>query len=397
VIDLLDGRPRWLVLAAVVLILYARRPDAFENPQFWAEDAMFFHADILWGPNAILVPYGGYLLLVPRLIAVLASLLDPLVIPATYMLSATLVTLYVCSRTWSPRFPLGSHVGYALAIVTVPDAFEVLVNVANVQWIIACGFVLLLISRDPETPVQRAHDTIAAVLCGLTGPFSVLFAPLFVVRLWQRRSTWSGVLALLVVSAAAIQAYLILENPQPSAAGANVQELHGLATVGNRIGGSLFLGVWLPASPPLPLGVAIGIATLVGSTLLAVRPGVARRERVLMTAAGLLVLVSGLVRCRDGLPALSASGHASRYFFAYQLVCLWLIVSLLDSENVRARVGGFLLVSLFLAVNVPRLRERPLQDYRWADYVDRIRAGEEVVVPVNPEGWKIPLSRRPRP
>jgi hypothetical protein len=49
-----------------------------------------------------------------------------------------------------------------------------------------------------------------------------------------------------------------------------------------------------------------------------------------------------------------------------------------------------------LAVNLPRLREPALPDNHWELYAAKIRAGEEVIVPINP-GWTISFpARQPR-
>ena len=65
--------PAWTVLACAAL-LALRKPWALHTPQFWAEDGeIFMKQDDAWGAGAILSPYNGYLLLLPRLIAWIAS------------------------------------------------------------------------------------------------------------------------------------------------------------------------------------------------------------------------------------------------------------------------------------------------------------------------------------
>jgi hypothetical protein len=52
-----------------------------------------------------------------------------------------------------------------------------------------------------------------------------------------------------------------------------------------------------------------------------------------------------------------------------------------------------------LVVNVPRLRESALQDFRWKEYAAKIRAGEAVEIPLNPGGvepWILRLPGRKR-
>jgi hypothetical protein len=51
-------------------------------------------------------------------------------------------------------------------------------------------------------------------------------------------------------------------------------------------------------------------------------------------------------------------------------------------------------MGVMLITNIPRLSYEALTDLHWNDYAARMRAGEAVVVPINPTGWTIPLPAR---
>src|SRR5258708_12821630 len=56
--------------AGSFLILFSRRPDAILNPQFYAEDGTYWYADAYhFGFRCLFIPEAGYLLTVPRLLA----------------------------------------------------------------------------------------------------------------------------------------------------------------------------------------------------------------------------------------------------------------------------------------------------------------------------------------
>ena len=58
-------------------------------------------------------------------------------------------TLYVAGRTLSRRCPLPRLGGAcALAVVLVPDTYEVFMNVVNLQWVVAAGLVGLAPDRS---------------------------------------------------------------------------------------------------------------------------------------------------------------------------------------------------------------------------------------------------------
>ena len=397
--------PLWVTLAVCALILAARRPEHLRNPQFWAEDGVYYRQAYTLGARALIEPFGGYLHTVQRIVTAVSRWVDPAWAPAIFTGAAFLLTLYVAARTQSPRFSLRPHVGYALAVVLVPDTFEVLLFLTNILRVTAAGLLLVLISREPFRWWQKAHDVAAVLLFGLTGPYSVLFAPLFVWRAWQRRTRASLVLAVLVIGCALTQGVLIglqqagkLADEGPVAMGAgDVVPEKLFAVLGMRIAGSLLAGSRVPLDYPLLVEIALGIGVLVAVALLALRKGPARTERVWLTMAFLFVLASVLYRCRFVLPALCHVVYGNRYFYLPQLIVLWLLIDLALERRRWLSRGAAVLLLWMLVANIPRLREPGLPDMRWADYAARIRAGEAVEIPTNPGGidpWIMRLPAR---
>lgn len=380
-------------LLVCALALVARRPDLLRNPQFWAEDGpIFFQQNWEQGLAALAQPYAGYLHTVQRLVAALAGCFDPRFAPAIFIGATAALTLYVAARTQSTRLPFRPHVAYALAVVLVPDAFEVLLFLVNVQWVLAAGLLLLLVSSDATRPRQHVHDIGAAVMLGLTGPFSVLFAPLFVWRALHRRSRASATLAALMLGCAVVQAWYIWQGP-PSEPPDRVALEHALAVPGMRIGASLFAGNWV-RNEPLLVETALGVLTLVAAAYLGLRRGPARMERSWLACALGLLLVASLFRVRNYLPGLCQADFCPRYFFAPQLVFLWLLTALTgDSRRwVAGLAGGALLWCL--AANLPRLRERPLVDQHWAAETAKLTPGQSTTIAINPTDWSVTLSGR---
>lgn len=381
------GRPPlgW-TLAACSLILAARRPDLVRSPQFWAEDGtIFFLQAHTQGAGALLEPYAGYLHMVLRLVAWLGAALDPVLVPALYLAAAGGLTLYVAARTQSERFPFRPSPLYALAVVLVPDAYEVLLTLTNLQWVLAGGLVLVLISREPERDAQRWHDAVAVALLGLTGPFVVVLLPLFGWRALRRRTRFSFVLAGVAAAAACIQTYMILRSGVGAGRGTAAWEMV-LGVVGLRVGGSILAGGNWTAEAGLGWATALGGLTLAGLGWLAGRRGEARIERRMLALAFLGLIAGATFRCRDVLPSL-LHGAGSRYFFPLQLIVLWLgLAAALEMRRGRA-VVAWTLLAVVAGANLPRWREPGFADLKWAEYAARIRQGEEVTVRINPD-WE---------
>lgn len=392
--DWLQHPPLWCTLFICGLILLARRIDDVRRPQFWAEDGVvFFQHAWTTGWPALLEPCAGYLCTWQRLVAALAVQGDPLWAPAIFMAGAGLLTLYTAARTQSSRFPLSPHIGYALAVVLVPDAFEVLLFLVNSQWLAAAALVLLLISHDPRKAWQWMHDVTAAVVLGFTGPFSILFAPLFVWRAWHRRTRASVVLAGLVTVCAVVQGWMLAKYPE-SAHTERIAYETLLAAPGTRIAGSLFAGSHATSDIPLLAANALGALALIGVSALGTRVGTGRIERTWLAFAFCMLLAASLYRCRFVLPLLQHPGLGARYFFAPQMFALWLVIAALGADSRWFARGAAATLLWMVAINFSRLREPALTDYHWADHARTLRHGEAINAPINPADWTVSLPAR---
>jgi len=313
---LLADPPMAAVLAACAGVLGLRRAGAWSHPQFWAEDGYFYERARDLGWRALVLPYNGYLHTVPRAIAAVATLCDPARVPGVFVAGAALMTLYVASRAQSARCPLPHAAGVcALAVVLVPDTREVLLNVVNLQWVLAGGLVLLLLAGEPRRRGQAIHDAAAAAAFSLTGPFCIVMAPLFAWRAARRRTRFSRVLLAVVALGAAVQAFLICTLPGIPTPGPDDPARAGLLlqVIGRRIGGSIVLGSLLPPGMGAAGGAMLGLGTLAGVAFLALRRGPIRGERILLGLLFAVMLASAFCRTWHTFSQYLFPASASRY------------------------------------------------------------------------------------
>jgi hypothetical protein len=382
------------MLSAVMLAL--RRAEAFSNPQFWAEDGHFYERACVLGWRSLGVPYAGYLHAIPRIIAVLAAYCDPALVPGIFTACAAALTLYVAARTLSRRCPLPRYAGLcAFAVVLVPDTYEVLLNLINIQWVLAAGFILILISRDPKEKASWVHDLGATLAIGLTGPFCIILWPLFIWRAFRRRTAASTALAAIVTGCALVQACILNEQPSLDLGAPGSPASTGLIlhSVGRRVGASLLIGAFMPNHEGTHVGALLGIATLGAVGFLAFRPGPLRGERAILAMAFAGILLASLVRTRFLINEYLIAPHLSRYVFVPQLITIWLLI-IAAGQVGRLGNAAALILAWCLAVNIPRLREPAYVDMHWDTYVPKIRAGDAVSVPLNPPGWTMQLPER---
>jgi hypothetical protein len=375
------------VCAALMLILFSRRPEMFLHPEFWAEDgSVFFLQADTQGADALVTPYSGYHHFLPRIIAAAAAGLDARWIPAAYISANVLTVVLIAIGLFSPRWNLPNPAACALAIVLLPHTGEVFGNLTNLQWLSALGLVWLLVARDPLNKRQYATDGLLAGVVGLTGIFSILLTPLFVWRAWRRKTRPSMVLAGVVAITAAIQIWTLLRSTHDSSSSAwpSLESIAGL------------VGFRLPASLLLPMQCAVqlsrvalnGLGVLSFGLLVAAAVWKPRGQntRDLLAAVIILLIAATIFRAHSHLAALRSLADGDRYFFLPKLLTAWLLISGWSVPGLfrgaaAATCGLGLLAS---AVDWHYLR---LADHNWPEYARRIEAGEAVSdIPLNPKG-----------
>jgi hypothetical protein len=402
-----------VTVVAAAAILVARAPDRLTHPQLYAEDGtrFFLEAEVL-GISAVVQPL-SYFMLLPRVVALVASWLDPAAAPAIYAWASLVVALLVIARLFSPRLELPFKPALALAIAAVPYGAAVLLVNTNSQWYLSLLLVQQLLMAEATTRSQRIGDAAVVTVAGLTGPFSLVLLPCFVLRSALRRGRDAVFIALLVASMAAVQAApMLVRAGKPDALSVSAPRVDPLndfrlqsASPSSPFGGwantvtviarllvfETFCGHSLPFGRSRWPYAAIGGAFLAGLFVLGARAGSLRRSKLLLWSALMVFLASALLRARIDVFDPFGRTHA-RYFFVPQLVLVWLVLL----EAAGAKHGAFCkamvaaLLTIGVVANFPDgFRRPPYADLRWEDYTQRLRDGAAVDVPINPPGWTI--------
>lgn len=396
----------WTGAALALLILCARKPDSFVNPQLWAEDGtIFFAQQVELGARAHLLPYAGTFNEAPRIVASLAALLPHRHAPAFYNAAAVLALLALVLKLYSPRLNLPGNcpLPFALAAVLVPHpGGEVFACLANVQWILALLLLLLVLQKSAATRAQAAGDAGLTLLAGLTGPFILFALPLFAWKLWRsfrsrlRESRLDLPAFAVAAGTAALQLWALLhsplEAPRPVPAAPGVWA----RLVGHRLFGTLFLGpqVTYRLSPFL---VALAGFLIVAGILWALRRSPEAFEKAGLSLLFAAAVAAGAFAKHAGAPGLLLPwANGSRYFFIPAVVLAWCLLLVLATARGAPRLLASAALAAILASSVlTGFQSPPLQDRRWAEQVARIDGSEaEVWIPINPPGWKVHIPRR---
>lgn len=401
----------WIGVALVLLILFARKPDAFVHPQFWAEDgSLFFTQQIEHGARAHLIPYAGTFNEVPRIVASLGALLPHRHVPAFYNAAAVFILLGLVLKLYSPRleFP-GNRPGgracplpFALAVALVPHpGGEVFACLANVQWVLALLLLVCALQKSPATGAQAAGDAALVLCAGLTGPFIVFALPLFGWRLW--RSFRSGLRGSrldlpvfgVALGTAAVQLWALLHSSIaappaiPAAPGVWVR------LIGHRLFGTLFLGPLITYRLS-PILLAIAGLLVLGGILWALRRSPEAFEKAGLSLLFAAAVAAGAFAKHAAAPGLLVPwANASRYFFIPAVVVAWcLLLVLATARGVPRLLASAALAALLTASVLSRFQTPPLRDLRWEKQAERIGGPEPVVsIPIHPPGWRVHIPQ----
>ncbi len=381
------------MIAIGLLVLFVRRPHAFLRPEFWAEDFIFLFVAEKFGLASFIMPQAGYLHLIPRLIAWMASNLDPLLQPGIFLLGWLIVAFAVVFSCLSSRHDLPLKPLLAAAVLIVPHTGEVFFTPTNAQWVAALGLLLTILKKDPLSTFDWVTDLTFLFFAGLSGPFIIFSLPLFLVRAWQRRTSRSFVFLGLALLLAGIQGWFVAHAGPDHEFSGPFSLFNLFATVSYRLPTNLFFGAWITGSTSQAVVIAIAAGLTAFLSFAIYKGGRFREENLKLFCFIVLLLAATTVRKRFDLWGWGDVENDDRYFFVPKVLLLGLtIVAFAAQTRSGIRLALLALLACSTLSNFPRLCFRPLPDTGWYALCPEIRAGHEVEVTIN-LGWKYKYRR----
>jgi hypothetical protein len=378
-----------VTLLLVIVILCWRRSIAFMLPQFFAEDGAFYSDALTNGAGSVVTPFAGYHHFAIRLVAWATVQFDSLYAPNIFLFASVLTTIAVTAACFSSRIDLPCRPLFALSIVLVPHTCEVFANLTNINWILALGLVLLMLAKDPTTPLQWAADIIVMILTGLSGPFVVIWLPLLVWRAYRRKSTASATIALLALACSAV--HIFAQRTYHVETPIDQFPLRDWIDVPMmRLVGCLILPGALAQTMTTWLLVSLGISFFAFVLWRGSKSDTCEQVWIVF---GALLLLLGIVlyKFRFELDQILSPENGDRYFYIQKVLLLWILIYGFGPHPVWRRISAVLALASLVASSSHFRWSEPYKDYDWPTYSATIRNGDAVVVPVNPPGWMMPI------
>lgn len=409
---------RWLLLTAawtaLAALLFAHYPRSIVAAEFWGEDGPVWYAQAYnLGFASLLIPEGGYLNTLQRLLALLAQPFElakaPTIMAAMALALQVTPAVYLLSKRLDKEWPsLSGRLAFAVLFVIMPNATETSVTVTNSQWYLALLALLIVAGDVPRGKIGCAVDVLVLLVSGLSGPFCIILLPIAAHRACrcptEERSQRIGRLVLLAVTAT-IQCLFILQGGRSvGPLGATPHLLFTIiamvplqATVGQEgfmglVRHGLLNNFWFPFACTL---VTLGL----------IAAALAHRQRLHYEATFFVAVFLALALFRPLMSLthpqwpLFLSGGGSRYFL-YPMLAWWGALFVLVSHGGRiTRSVSLMLLIGTLGIAVP-LDWGDRNDYARTDFVERAKrfdaseVGTRMVFEIHPPGWYMELTKK---
>jgi hypothetical protein len=381
----------WVPAFAIALvILVLRQPAALFTAEPVWEDGTVFYRGAFEGLGSVAVPYQGYLHVAARLVALVATTVPPALAPVVMNGATVLVTAGVAAFIASDRLRTAIpdrrlRLAIAIGFVLMPASQDLSWHLVFLQWSLAFFLLLRVIADEPD-PRWKWLDRAAVGLAGLTGPFAILFAPLY---LWRRRQL--GATTWIVVACALVQIAFLVTAQRPLSGATTAGD--AISILATRMLVEPLLGLHLTwalsgAGLPIVLGGAFAVLVLI---LLAIAGSTVPRPTLAVLVFGAVgVALAGTLRGADPVAPLLAGWAGGRYFvIGVAAVMAIVVVSVAAGGPWQRRagvvLGAFLLIGVVWDFAIP-----PAPSFGWAANSRCLEGTDPCVVPVFPGGtWNL--------
>lgn len=405
-----NGVMWFAAFAASAFVLAVRAPDSLVQPQFWAEDGfVFFATQLHRALPQLFLPHAGYLHLIPRLVAWIASAFPALHAPAIYNGAALLIGAMSIASLRELRLGVGGFAFLLAPFALTPTNGEVFGTVTNAQWLTQF-YLLVVVHRflAGQAPANAWRAALATVFVGLSGPFCI-FACLAagVGWLWawrvEGRNDLSpraaprspGAVGIGILLLCAIVQLTVVKLRSPVPAATLSQWSDGMAMMFKSLQGHFFGHKLIPDGIFLAAAAGIVAASLVWIP----GPGTARSTILFVTTFVLAGFVAASVKSLSPALVSEEIPYGDRYFLAAKIFLWWCIALLLARVwpgSTTMRLASLLiLLGAGAAYASVLLQRQPLPNLNWPEYAAKIDRGDAVTVPLNPGRRMVLPAREP--
>ena len=409
----------------IFFILFLREPLCITRPELWAEDGtMFFRQQLLLGPGAVLLTAGGYLDIVPRILALIASLFPVAWTPLLYAIQSILLAGLCCWVFVLDDFRGLLQSGLLRGLLCLLTAFgfpsqELIGNLTNVQWFFSLVAVPLTLAPPAcRTVLSRLLFAVVGLLIALSEPLTIILLPLIALRAFRtRKIEWFG--AATVIGTLIEWAVIARHWAHPATVhGTPFAMIKALAfttivAFTNQVMMFSLLGRRTVESVWIHHYDAFSLALLLAAACLAVflyKTGNAAFRRRMETFLWLIFSSLALAMLRGMEAVFPRMSSVQPYgSHRYYLLACWSFASLVIAAIVDRKpewphaMQAFVIAVIFLTGALENFNVTSQFANEWRSYAPAVQAWQadraagrehpEVIVPISPKRWIVELPK----
>lgn len=197
-----------LVFIVIAGLVYLRAPHAFTYKLLWAEDATYsYNQAYFLGFKSFFYPIAKYIIIMQRIYALLALPFSDYRIPHVYLFfvifNFTIVFMLLAKFFSYLGKYRATFIGLLLLLVPAhPAMFS---NLTFIQWPLSILLTVLFVQDwNFISKIKKALFSFAIIILGLTGPYSLIFSPLCLFRIFIKKDFKRNVLIYFVYFLTAI-------------------------------------------------------------------------------------------------------------------------------------------------------------------------------------------------
>lgn len=417
IIEIIKDKKTIVAFLFAVTIIILRKPDAILNAQFWAEDGVIWFAEAYnqGGVNLLLNPQNGYFQSISRITAWLPLLISvPLQYsPLFFNIIAITIKALPVGLLWSKRFKsiVPSNKArwlISLTYLLLPNIGEVHSNITNAHWHLALYAFMIIIADPPKSIWNKAHDVFFLIIAGLSGPFSIILAPIVLFYGWCKRKKISRLFyfyLIIILLTASIQMVSVILTSDATRShvplGASIPLF--IQIMSAKLFGIIFLGEGMVNNiidqhylsiPFFLIGTFITFYALIKAKI----------ELKLFIVFSMTILFVALHSPMISLteeqwPLMYRAETGSRYFFlpliAWATSLFWFI-STIKIKKVKVILVS--LITLFMTyVFITDFKIKAYDDFKFSEHIDKFETlppKASYSIPINPKNWNIILIKK---
>jgi hypothetical protein len=404
-------RNLFIIIISIFLVIY-RKQDSILNAQFFAEDGTYWFAQANnIGFKSLFIPIAGYFQSNSRIIALISTYFDYAHTPIIfnfYALSVQILPIILLLSNRYKKISIQSKLFSIFIYIFLFNTSETYLNVTNAQWYLAISMSLIIFSNSKKIS-NSIFDLIIVLISGLSGPFSILLlASIFLRKKFHFEAKEK---VLFLTAFVQLFSLFILTNGSRSSFLTQInifkiydvwwrQVLWGL--IAGPVGYSWLIEKLKISYNFLQLFSLSGLYILLFALL---RSKTKIKKAIIFS---ILIFLSSVI-----IPTVSPSmgktaleilfdSYGLRYWLipmlGFYLSLIWGITQKNKVVKIISCFYIFLLIGFSIKIyhNLNNFKFPAFEDYQYSRYINdfnNLPVGGQIVIPINPVGWKMKLNK----